>query len=116
MDRRQPPEAVVDARVALAKARLALLAEEAGLAPGATDRVAALVRSRPWRGVAVALGIGLTLGLTRGRGLRTIGTLVGPLGAAVASNVLRQFTAGPPTPEAKLATKVAALRARAQVR
>ncbi len=110
--REATPE-LLDARVALAKARLAVLAKEVELAPGAADRVAALVRVRPWRGVGVALGLGLALGLSRGRGARAVATAVGPLGAALATGFLRRFGAAAPSPTSALEAKIAEVRSRA---
>ena len=98
--------------MALAKARLALLAKEAELAPGAAERVGVLVRARPWRGVGVALGLGLALGLSRGRGAQAVATVVGPLGAALASGLVRQLTSGPAHTTSALEAKIAEVRSR----
>ena len=112
----QPNAELLDARVALAKARLAMLAKEVELAPGAADRIAGLVRVRPWRSVGVALGIGLVLGLSRGRGVQAMGTVVGPLGAALAIGFLRRFDPAASSPSSALEAKVAELRSRPGVR
>lgn len=116
MARGEPSAELLEARVALAKARLALLAREAELAPGAAERVGALVRARPWRGVAVALGVGVVLGLSRGRGLQAVGTAVAPLGAALATGFVRQFARGIATPVSPLDAKIAEVRSRANAR
>ncbi len=116
MARRQPNAAAVNARVALAKAQLATLAHDGASAPAWSDRLAAEVRVRPWRGVAVALGVGLAMGLSRGRGLRAVGVLAGPLGAALAAGALRQFGVGTPSPVSAVAAKIAETRARTAAR
>lgn len=108
----QPNAELLDARVALAKARLAVLAKEVELAPGAADRVAGLVRARPWPGVGVALGLGLVLGLSRGRGAQAVATAVAPLGAALATGFLRRFSAGASSPTSALDAKIAEVRSR----
>jgi hypothetical protein len=102
--------------VALAKARLAALASDASSAPAATERVAALVRTRPWRGVGIALAIGLTLGASRGRGVRAVGRLVGPLGAALATGFLRQVALDAASPRSALDAKIAEVRSRPPAR
>lgn len=102
--------------MALAKARLAVLAQEGEFAPAATDRVAALVRARPWRGVGIALGLGLALGVSRGRGVRAVGTVVGPLGAALAAGFLRRLAQGSSSPSSALDAKIAEVRSRSAVR
>ncbi|MFN2323445.1 MAG: hypothetical protein ABR510_10870 [Trueperaceae bacterium] len=96
--------------MALAKARLAVLAKEVELAPGAADRIATLVRARPWPGVGVALGLGLALGLSRGRGVQALGTVVGPLGAALATGFMRRL--GASSPASALEAKIAEVRSR----
>ena len=116
MARRETAAELVEARVALAKARLALRAREAELAPAATDHVAALVRARPWRGVAVALGLGVALGLTRGRGVRALGAVVGPLGAALVGGALRSSGLGAASPASAVDAKIAELRYRSSAR
>lgn len=110
--REATPE-LLDARVALAKARLAVLAQEAQLAPGIAERVGGLVRGHPWRGVGVALGLGLALGLTRGRGARAVATAVGPLGTALATGLLKQFAGDASSPTSALDAKIAEVRSRA---
>lgn len=102
--------------MALAKARLALLAREAELVPGARDHVAGLVRAHPWRGVAVALGFGLALGLSRGRGARAVGAVIGPLGAALARGTLRPSGPDASDPISLLEARIAHLRARSTAR
>ncbi len=102
--------------MALAKARLAVLAHEASSVPAAADRLASLVRARPWPGVGIALGIGLALGLSRGRGIRAVGTVVGPLGAALATGFLRQFALGGSSPASALDAKIAEVRSRSTAR
>lgn len=111
----QPNAELLDARVALAKARLAVLAKEVELAPGAAERIGALVRGRPWRGVGIALGIGLVLGLSRGRGAQALATAVGPLGAALATGFLRPF-AGTSSPTSALDAKIAEVRSHSGAR
>ena len=110
----QPNAELLDARVALAKARLAVLAKEVELAPGAADRIAGLVRMRPWRGVGVALGLGLALGLSRGRGIQAVGTVVGPLGAALATGFLRRL--GASSPASAMDAKITEVRSRSGMR
>lgn len=100
----------------LAKARLVALARDAPNVPAATEGIARLVRANPWRGVGVALGLGLALGLSRDRGVRAVGTVVGPLGAALAAGFLRQFVLGASRPTSALDAKIAEVRSRSSVR
>ena len=116
MARSQPNAELLEARVALAKARLAVLAHETATVPAAVDRVAALLRARPWRGVGIALGIGLALGLSRGRGVRAMSTVAAPLGAALATGFLRQFALGGSSPASELDAKIAEVRSRSTAR
>lgn len=55
----------VKTRIAVAKARLAALAEEIDGRPRWTDRTAMALRSNPWQGVGAALLLGLVLGASR---------------------------------------------------
>lgn len=55
----------MNARVALAKARLAAIAQDIDHRPGLTGRAAGFVRTKPWQGVGLTLLAGLLLGATR---------------------------------------------------
>ena len=92
----QPSKEALDARVAVAKARLVALAEEAERRPAVVDRAAAVVRLQPWRGVGIALLVGFYLGLTRGAGLRVVAPVVTPLLGGFALNALRGVGIVPP--------------------
>ncbi len=92
----QSSQEAVDARVALAKARLATLAKEAESRPAVADQAAAAVRLQPWRGVGIALLVGFYLGLTRGAGLRVVAPIVTPLLGGLALNALRGVGIVPP--------------------
>lgn len=72
-------EDVVNARVELAKARLAQLAAQADAQPGLVVRAAQGIRRRPWRGVGVALLAGVALGVTRKRALPALVPLLAPM-------------------------------------
>jgi hypothetical protein len=95
---------------------LAELAREASSAPATTERVATLVRARPWRGVGIALGLGFALGLSRGRGVRAVAAVAGPLGAALATGFLRQVALGASSPRSALDAKIAEVRSRSAER
>jgi len=72
-------EDLVNARVALAKARLAHLAAQADAQPGPVERTAEAIRSRPWQGVGLALVAGVVLGVTRKRALPALAPMAVPL-------------------------------------
>lgn len=65
MAARPQTQEVVNARVALAKARLAAIAHDIDHRPGLTGRAVGFLRTKPWQGVAVALLAGVALGATR---------------------------------------------------
>jgi hypothetical protein len=77
--RRRPDPALVNARIAVAKARLELLAAAADARPGLAAQALDLVRRRPWHGIGLALAAGVVLGVGRARALRTLVPLVAPL-------------------------------------
>jgi hypothetical protein len=83
--RRHPNQEVVNARVAVAKARLALLAAEVDARPGLAEQALGLVRRRPWQGLGLALAAGVLLGVGRGRSLRALVPLAAPLLVELAS-------------------------------
>ena len=100
----------VYARLADAERRHAAAAE-------ARLRAAAVMppEHRPsWRGVGVALGLGLALGLSRGRGIQAMGTVVGPLGAALATGFLRRL--GASSPASAMDAKITEVRSRSGMR
>lgn len=72
-------EDVVNARVQLAKARLAHLAAQADAQPGPVERAAEGIRSRPWQGIGLALLAGVALGAGRRRVLPAVVPMVVPL-------------------------------------
>jgi len=69
----------VNARVQLAKARLAHLAAQADAQPGPVERTAEAIRSRPWQGVGLALLAGVALGVTRKRALPALVPMIVPV-------------------------------------
>lgn len=71
-------EDVVNARVELAKARLAHLAAQADALPGPVDRAAQSLWRHPLRGVGVALLAGVVLGAARKRALPALIPMVVP--------------------------------------
>ncbi len=93
----------VNARVALAKAKLVAIAQEAEARPPVAERAALLVRAQPWRGVGVALAVGIYLGITRGAALRAVAPLTTPLLGALASAALRRIGVAPAGPAASAA-------------
>jgi hypothetical protein len=118
---RKPTKEQIDTRVAVAKARLAAMADDMAARPGpasqVTNRVATVVRGHPWRGVGIALGLGLALGLTRGRALGvvagTVVPLVGTVGKkVVSSGVLQKVGAAVPQAASRLAAKASEVRSR----
>jgi len=72
-------EDLVNARVQLAKARLAHLAAQADAQPGPVERTAEAIRSRPWQGVGLALLAGVALGVTRKRALPALVPMIVPV-------------------------------------
>jgi len=72
-------EDLVNARVELAKARLAHLAAQADAQPGPVERTAEAIRSRPWQGVGLALLAGVALGVTRKRALPALVPMIVPV-------------------------------------
>lgn len=76
MARRDPDPALVNARIAVAKARLELLAAATDARPGLAAQALDLVRRRPWHGIGLALAAGVVLGIGRGRALRTLVPLI----------------------------------------
>ena len=72
-------EDVVNARVQLAKARLAHAAAQADAQPGPVERAAEGIRSRPWRGVGLALLAGVALGAARRQVLPAVVPALVPL-------------------------------------
>ena len=72
-------EDLVNARVQLAKARLAHLAAQADAQPGPVERTAEAIRSRPWQGVGLALLVGVALGVTRKRALPALVPMIVPV-------------------------------------
>ena len=72
-------EDLVNARVQLAKARLAHLAAQADAQPGPVERTAEVIRSRPWQGVGLALLAGVALGVTRKRALPALVPMIVPV-------------------------------------
>lgn len=79
----------MNARIAVAKARLEVLAAAADARPGLAEQALGLVRRRPWRGVGLALAAGVVLGIGRGRSLRTLAPLATPVLAELAATALR---------------------------
>lgn len=83
-------EDLVNARVQLAKARLAQVAAQVDAQPGPVERAADGIRSRPWQGVGVALLAGVALGAARRRALPALVPMVVPLLRRVARAGLRR--------------------------
>ncbi|MFO8149731.1 MAG: hypothetical protein R6T93_05515 [Trueperaceae bacterium] len=75
----------MNARIAVAKARLELLAAAADARPSLAEQAFGLVRRRPWHGVGVALAAGVVLGVGRGRALRALVPLAAPWVAELGS-------------------------------
>lgn len=82
----QADEAAAE-RVAAAKLRLLQLAQEASRPSLLADASASLVRTHPWRGVAVALVVGVALGVAPRRALTRLGPVLAPLMGAIARKV-----------------------------
>lgn len=101
---RRPTEEVVNARIALAKARLEVLAAEADAGPNAAERAFGLVRRRPWQGAGLALIAGVVLGVGRGRALRTLVPVVAPVLAQIAVTALRGVDASTVTRASRAGT------------
>lgn len=85
------------ARVAAAKLRLRQLAQDVPRPPQLGVASASLVRAHPWRGVAIALAVGLVLGVAPRSALGRLGLVLGPVAGAVATRVTPWLTGTPAT-------------------